>query len=200
MTHWCFLDNVPEMLALVRALGLQHRLQPSDDAARKRFVFRGGRLHALPGGPGEFLRSRLLTGPGKLRIALEPFARSRPGGDETIHGFASRRIGREAADVLIDSMVSGIFAGDARALSLRACFPRMWQLETDHGGLFRALFALRRQNRRQHGSAASGPQDPIGAPGGRLTSFRNGSEELIRALAAALGSSLRTEAAVERLE
>jgi oxygen-dependent protoporphyrinogen oxidase len=187
-----FLDSVPETLALVRDLGLEERVQVSDDRARRRFIFRHGRLHELPGGPGAFLASGLLSWPGKLRIAFEPFARRRPDDvDETIHAFASRRIGREAADVLIDSMVSGVFGGDARRLSLRACFPKMWQMETDHGGLFRALYALMRERRKARG--------PIGSPAGRLTSFKDGCEELIRALARQLGPVLRTRAEVASL-
>ena len=165
-------------------LGLRERIQRSDDRARRRFVFRHGRLHELPGGPGAFLASGLLSWPAKVRLAAEPWARSRPEGDETIHAFAARRIGSEAADVLVDSMVSGVFAGDPRALSLRACFPKMWQMETEHGGLFRALLARMRTKRVGRG-------DPLGAPLGHLTSFREGTEELVSALARGLGPALR---------
>jgi oxygen-dependent protoporphyrinogen oxidase len=179
-----FLDSVPETLALARDLGLAERVQRSDDRARRRLIFRDGRLHVLPGGPAGFLRSGLLSWRGKLRIAGEPFAASRPAEDETIHAVAARRIGREAADVLVGSMVSGVFAGDARALSLRACFPKMWQMETDHGGLFRALVAKVRERRVRRG-------DPLGSPLGTLTSFREGTEELVRAAAKGLGPSLR---------
>jgi oxygen-dependent protoporphyrinogen oxidase len=180
-----FLDNAPATLDLIREIGIEDRVQPSDDRARRRFIFRGGRLHPLPGGPTDFIGSGLLSWPGKLRIALEPFARRRPDEDETIHAFASRRIGGEAADVLIDAMVSGVFGGDARRLSLRACFPKMWQMETDHGGLFRALLARRRAHPRRNGEA-------IGSPLGRLTSFRGGSEDLVRGLVAHLGPVVRT--------
>ncbi len=168
-----------------RTLGLEARLQPSDERARTPLHLPRGPTAPLPGGPVAFLGSGLLSWSGKIRIALEPFARRRPEGDETIHAFATRRIGREAADVLIDSMVSGVFGGDARALSLRACFPKMWQMETDHGGLFRALLARRRQHPRRNGEA-------IGSPLGRLTSFRGGSEELVRGLVARLGDIVRT--------
>ena len=179
-----FLDSVPETLALARDLGLTGRLQASDARARRRFIYRGGRLHLLPGGPGSFLASGLLSWPGKLRIAAEPFARPRPEGDETIHAFAARRIGREAADVLVGSMVGGVFAGDSRELSLRACFPKMWEMETEHGGLFRALFARMRERRIRKG-------DAVGSPLGTLTSFCDGTEELVRAATASLGPALR---------
>jgi len=201
-----FLDNVPETLELVHALGLDGSIQVSDDSARKRFIFRGGVLHQLPEGPGAFVRSKLLSWRAKCRIAFEPFAAKRPDGDETIHAFASRRIGREPADILIDSMVSGIFAGDSRDLSLRACFPKMWQMETDHGGLFRAMLALRKAKRRGAGleslPPAQGPkrQAPMGSPTGTLTSFREGTEALVRALLRSLGGVVRTNVRVVRVE
>lgn len=179
-----FLDNAPATLALVEQLGLTPRLHVSDDAARRRFLYRNGRLHLLPSSPMGFVTSGLLSARGKLRVAAEPFAGARPEGDETIHAFASRRIGREAADVLIDAMVSGVFGGDARALSLRACFPRMWEMETEHGGLVKAFLAKRRSGRIRKA-------DGVGAPLGRLTSFLGGTEELVQRLAAALGGALR---------
>jgi oxygen-dependent protoporphyrinogen oxidase len=188
-----FLDSVPETLDLVRDLGLEGELEISHDRARKRYIFRRGRLHPLPGGPGAFLASELLSWPGKLRLALEPLARPRGEGDETIHAFASRRIGWEATEVLIDPMVSGVFGGDSRRLSLKACFPAMWQMEADHGGLFRALLArawAKRKSRRR---------EPVRAPLGRLTSFRGGTETLVRALARGRGEKLRTGVLVRGL-
>ncbi|MDO8837106.1 MAG: protoporphyrinogen oxidase [Vicinamibacterales bacterium] len=187
-----FLDNAPATLELVDQLGLGDRLHPSDDAARRRFLYRRGRMHELPGTPGGFIRTGVLSAAGKLRVAMEPFARRRPDGDETIHAFAARRIGYEAADVLIDAMVSGVFGGNARTLSLRACFPKMWQMETDHGGLVRAFIARRRAGRIRKA-------DGMGSPLGRLTSFLGGTEELVLALAASLGPALRLSTSVEAI-
>ena len=47
--------------------------------------------------------------------------------EESVFDFVSRRIGDEAARVLVDAMVSGIYAGDVRSLSLPATFPKMWR-------------------------------------------------------------------------
>lgn len=186
-----FLDNAPDTLRLVQEIGLQDRLLPSRDSARRRFIYSNGVLHEVPASPLAFLRSGLLSPAGKARIAWEPFARRRPVGDETIHDFAARRIGEQAASVMIDSMVSGIFAGDASALSLRACFPKMWQMETDYGGLFRALIATRKRRRKE---------DAVGAPAGRLTSFVGGMAELINALAESLGPAVRVSSPVVELQ
>lgn len=198
-----FLDNVPETLALVHDLGLDSRVQRSSDQARRRFIYHAGRLHEVPGGPVAFLASGLLSLRGKLRMAWEPFASPRPDGDETIHAFVTRRIGREAADVLIDPMVSGIFGGNARELSLAACFPKMAQMEADYGGLFKAMLGKMRERRAARQAAAanagSAPQ-PMGAPTGTLTSFTGGMQDLIDALVSRLGSSIATSAAARAVE
>ncbi|MGE5814702.1 MAG: protoporphyrinogen oxidase, partial [Acidobacteriota bacterium] len=176
-----FLDNVPETFRLVDDLGLNDRVVRSSDSARRRFIYRGGRLHEVPTGPHSFATSGLLSMTGKLRIAGEPWAAAAPAGDETIHAFATRRIGREAADALVDPMVSGIFAGNARELSLRACFAKMADMEEQYGGLFKAMLAKMRERRSKV---------DVG-PTGKLTSFVGGTQDLIDALACKLGPSLR---------
>jgi oxygen-dependent protoporphyrinogen oxidase len=65
-----FLDNAPATLKLVREIGLASRLLPSNDAARRRFIVRDGRLREVPTSVGAFLKTPLLSVPGKLRIAL----------------------------------------------------------------------------------------------------------------------------------
>ena len=182
-----FLDNAPETLRLVRQIGLERQLLPSRDAARKRYIFRQGRLHEVPASPAALLASRLLSPAGKVRLLCEPFSRRPAGDDESIHDFASRHVGGEAASVLVDAMVSGIFAGDAHALSLRACFPRMWEMESQHGSLVRALLATRKQ---RHAS------DTPGAPAGKLTSFINGMSALVEGLTEMLADAVRLDTRV----
>jgi protoporphyrinogen/coproporphyrinogen III oxidase len=202
-----FLDNAPATLALVRRLGLEHQIQRADETAARRYLYRGGRLHLLPSGPLSFLRSPVLSLRGRLRVFGEPFARSRPEGqDESVYDFAARRIGPEAASVLVDAMVSGVFAGNVHELSLQSAFPRMARMEAEHGGLVKAMVASVRQ-RRATKRAASADSDveesdatahaPIAraggpaGPGGTLTSFRSGLDTLVDGLARAAGDSLR---------
>jgi oxygen-dependent protoporphyrinogen oxidase len=59
----------------------------------------------------------------------------------------------------------------------------MVELERDYGGLFRALWHLGREKRRARRNPASGG---MGQPTGVLTSFREGSQFLVEALAASL--------------
>lgn len=190
-----FLDTVPDTLTLAASVGLGIALVPAAAQAEARYIVRGGRLRRVPSSPVAFLRSDLLPLGARLRVLGEPFARSRPEGvDESVAEFARRRIGPVAADVLVDAMVTGVFAGDARRLSLAATFPKMAAMEDEHGSLTRALVAKMRAAKR-NGRTSSGPA----GPGGTLTTFRDGMENLPRALAGRLGDRLLLEAPVERI-
>ncbi len=105
-----FLDNRPKTLEVAAKLSLPPLR--SNDNARRRFIYAGARLHKLPESPPAFLKSKLLSLPGKLRIIGELFAPKGQGDDETLESFAVRRLGREVFEMFIDPMASGIYAGD----------------------------------------------------------------------------------------
>ncbi|MCC6145805.1 MAG: protoporphyrinogen oxidase [Candidatus Hydrogenedentes bacterium] len=174
-----FLDREPLTLQWVEDLGLKDQLIQANEAASHRYVLKGNRLVEIKPPPA-FLFSPILSLRGKARLLCEPLIEPvKDDSPESIWHFAARRIGREAADTMVQAMVSGIFAGDAKQLSLQHCFPRMAQMEREYGSLFKALKA-----RKKGSTAAMGP-------GGTLTSFAGGIATLPRAVAAALGESLR---------
>jgi oxygen-dependent protoporphyrinogen oxidase len=192
-----FLDSKPQTLDLCRALGVENNLHRSNDNARKRFIYSGGELHQLPDGAPAFLKSRLISWPGKLRLAMEPtpFITAAPAAvDETLADFGRRRLGKEALDKLIAPMVSGIFAGDPETMSLISCFPRIAELEREYGGLIRAMIMLAKKKKKDvaEGKVVSS----AAGPGGVLTSFREGIQYLSDALAASLGDIVRPGVAV----
>ena len=152
-----FLDNKPSTLDLCDQLGLTGELVRADESAARRFVFLGDRLRELPASPGAFLRSDLLSVRGRLRVLAEPWVRGRPSNvpvgdagfaDESVYDFGVRRIGREATEKLLDTLVTGIHAGDPKLLSLPACFPRLAELEREHGSLIRAQKRLAKERKR----------------------------------------------------
>ena len=179
-----FLSREPETLALVDTLGLRDRLVEANAASRRRYIVRDGRLCLVPDSPTAFLTSSALSWRGKLRLLGEPWASGPPPREETVHEFATRRIGREAADMLVDAAVAGISAGDSHRLSVSAQFPMMTDMEREHGGLFRAMFA-----RRKRGQGPS-----------RLMGFDRGMSVLSGAAAARLGAALQVHEAVSRVE
>jgi len=192
-----FLDSSPPTIRLVDALGLQDELAPSSDATRVRWIVRDGRLRRLPAKPQQLLASDVLSLKGRLRVLAEPLqAARRDDADESVFDFARRRIGAEAAEVLVDAMVTGIYAGDPRRLSLEAAFPRLRALEREHGGLLRGMLALRKEKR---GGRAAAHGSALG-PAGVLTSFDTGMETLVQALAGVLGENLTCDTRLTRLE
>ena len=207
-----YLDNVAATPALVERLGLDGRTLRANERAAKRYLYRDGSLHLLPSGPVGFLRSPVLSMRGRLSVLLEPFARRKPADvDETIYEFASRRIGGEAASVLVDAMVSGVFAGNIHELSLAGTFPKMAAMEARHGSLLLAMVAAMRARRRarrdverrrargERVAELTRPGGPAG-PGGTLTSFDAGLELLVTTLISELGDVVRLGTGVRSVE
>jgi oxygen-dependent protoporphyrinogen oxidase len=190
-----FLDNSPATTTLVRRVGLEPRMLKAREQAARRFIFRKGRLREVPTGPQAFLTSSVLSPWGKLRVLCEPLVPPRRSPEtESVFAFAARRIGTPAARVLVDAMVSGVYAGDARRLELESTFPVMAEMESEHGGLFRAMLAKRKQSKTT-GKTTGGPA----GPGGTLTSFRDGLQDLIDSLADSLGPRLCLNCPVVRV-
>lgn len=176
-----FLSERPGTLDLVDELELGARVVGASETSKRRYVLYDGALQALPMSPPSFLTSSLLSLGAKLRVFAEPWAKPPPDREETVREFVTRRLGREVADVLADAAVTGIYAGDPARLSASACFSKMTKAEKEHGSLLRAMRAKR------------------GSSGGGLCSFRDGMEELPRALAARLEGRIRLRARVVEL-
>lgn len=189
-----FLDNEPALDRLIASAGLEK--QPADEASAHRFLVRGGRMREIHAHPAKFLGSGLMGPLGILRLAMEPWIKAkRDGEDETIWDFGARRLGRQAADRLIAPMVLGVFAGDAKRLSLPSAFPKMRAMEEEHGSLVRAMFAKKREARSE-GREAGGPAGPAGW----LTSFEGGLQQLPLRLAEAPDLEVHLDAPVSAIE
>lgn len=188
-----FLSKVPRTLELCREVGLE--AVAADASAKKRFVFSEGQLHKLPEKPPEFFASKLLSLPARFRVIGEIFSGRAKKLDETLAEFGTRHLGREAFEKLIDPMASGVFAGDARKMSLQSCFPRIHEVESEYGSLIRGLIKLQRAARKEGKKDTPGP-----GPGGILTSFDKGMSELTDTIAAGLGSRLRLNTRVQGVE
>lgn len=185
-----FLDREPLTLDWAERLGMTPRLVRANTAAAKRFVYRNGRLHQVKAPPGFFF-SPLLSVPGRLRLCCEPLIpQKKDDSPESIFAFAARRIGAEAAAVMVSAMVLGIYGGDAKQLSMEHCFPRMVNMERTYGGLFKALLAVKKQK---------GTASPMG-PSGTLTTFHGGIGELPKTAAAVLGDRVRYGVSADKVE
>ncbi|KAL6108729.1 ppox [Pungitius sinensis] len=126
-------------LNMVEDLGLEGELLPvtySHVASKNRYVYVNRRLHRMPSGMSGLLRTvPPFSRPLLLSVAGEILVRKGKGEDESIHSFVSRRLGKELADIAVDSLCRGVFAGDCRMLSVRSCFPALYHAEQRRGSL-----------------------------------------------------------------
>ncbi len=174
------LEGSAEVASLVEQVGLVPRRLYAADAAKQRYIVRGGRPVAMPTSPGSFVGTSLFSWRAKLALLGEPWRRrGAADGEESVADFVIRRLGREFLDYAINPFVGGVYAGDPRRLSVRHAFPKLHALEQEHGSLIRG--AVKRRN-------------TSGGPKGRIFSFPTGLAELPQAMAQSFGEDLRFRA------
>jgi oxygen-dependent protoporphyrinogen oxidase len=111
------LDWGPQRLRLTRHVTkLIHDAGLTDQVIRAPrgldlFVYRDGRLRAVPFSADAFLRSDIVSLRGKLRVLLEPFtAEARP--TERVSNYFTRKVGRELYETLIAPLYGGLYGSD----------------------------------------------------------------------------------------
>ena len=143
-----FQTGTGPVLALLRDLDLHDARIPASRDAARRYVFARGKLHRFPASPISMLSFGALSAAGRMRALAEPIVASRVSREETVHQFAERHIGEEAARVMAGAFVRGVYAGDARRLSADAAFPRVRELERKHRSLAAAMVKDRGRGER----------------------------------------------------
>ena len=141
----------------------------ANPSSKKRYIYRKGKLVALPLSPVEFLLSPFLSIGGKLRVLKEPFVPRSPKHEESIAEFVRRRFGREFLDYVVAPFVSGVYAGDPEELSVKYAVRKVHELEQKYGSVIKGAIKLK----------ALGPS-------GKLISFEGGNATLIRKLSEGL--------------
>ena len=161
-----FLSIKPAALDLIRELGLADQVIGSNDHLRVTYVRKRGRLVPLPDGLMMVVPTRilpLLTTPllswrTKLRMGMEllraPAATAR---DESVAEFVEEHYGAEAVDYLAEPLLSGIYGGDPRALSVTAVLPRFVELANRYGSLTKGVLAERAKAMRARAGAGAPP-------------------------------------------
>lgn len=206
----------PQATALAKELGLGGDLLSTNPDNRRYFVAWGDRLHPVPEGLvlgvptriGPLARSNLFSWGGKLRMAWERFVpprRFEGDDDEAIGDFATRRLGREAADRLVAPLLGGISGGDASDISVRASFPMLVDMESKYGSLMKGMLEQRKARAKAasaHGEKANGAGAKKAEPSA-FVSLRHGVGALTTALLerlAADGVTLRAGSGAVAIE
>ncbi|XP_029959396.1 protoporphyrinogen oxidase isoform X2 [Salarias fasciatus] len=149
-------------LNMVEDLGLGEELLPvpsSHVASQNRYLYVNQQLHKMPTGITGLLRTvPPFTRPLLFSIASEILVKKSENPDESVHSFVSRRFGKELADMAVDSLCRGVFAGDSRKLSVRSCFPPLFWAEQLRGSVVLGMLSS------SAGDPAAGPGAAV-APG-----------------------------------
>ena len=198
-----FITNVPWAVELCRRIGFEENLLQTSRDHRGALVVHQGRLHKIPAGfqlmaPTrlvEMLRSPLLSPLGKLRLAAERFVpRRKDGADESLAEFATRRLGPEVFERLVQPLAGGIYTADAEQLSVAAALPQFVRMEQDYGSLIRGARKLR-------GDQDATDDTSGGARYGLFVAPRDGMTSWVNALASQLSSeTIRLGARVDTLQ
>jgi oxygen-dependent protoporphyrinogen oxidase len=152
----CFLYEKPWALALCEKLGLGDRVLNTNEN-RRVFILSKGKLHELPEGfmlmiPTSFMpfiKSSLISWPGKVRMATDLFIpKRRSNQEESLAEFVRRRLGKEALEKIAEPLVAGIHAGTPETMGLKSTFPRFIQMEEEYGSLIRGMLARRKVARK----------------------------------------------------
>lgn len=125
----------PLLLELISELGLEPKLLFSSADAKRRFLWKNGKL-----------RSPQSSWPSLLWAAFREafFTPARLIDDESIYEFAARRFGPKIAADFFDPLTLGIYGGDIHKLSIRSCFPAFWLAEQREGSVVRSFFKKKR--------------------------------------------------------
>ncbi len=158
-----FLSAKPAALDLIGELGLAGEVIGSNDYSRKTYIWKRGRLVPLPEGlmmmvPTKIMplvTTPLLSWGTKLRMGLELLHAPKPhGDDESVAEFIEEHYGAEAVDYLAEPLLSGIYGGNPRELSVTSVLPRFVTLAQQYGSLTRGVLAERAKAARNHHAAA----------------------------------------------
>ena len=180
------LNNRPALKILFDSLAITPIT--ANAASHKRFILRDQQIHALPMGPGEFIRTPLFKAAGKWRLLLEPFI-GRATKEESVAQFVERRLGKEFLDYAINPFISGVYAGDPDKLSARAATSKVYALERDYRSMMIGAIAKTLFHKHRGGAG----------PSGGMISFDKGMQYLADTLADKLKAELHTGISVDQL-
>lgn len=171
----------PTILRLAKDIDMIDDLVVSNPSL-SRLVYWEGNLCALPGKWGDLARFSLLSWPGKVRagLGLLGFIAPKPDQEETVAEFATRHLGSEAFERVIDPFVSVVYSGDSKKLSMKAALKKYKALEdigATNGLLDGAIVTVQQLNAEREMNADRDADLPS-VPGGSVCSFKDGLQSM----------------------
>jgi len=181
------------LVRLIEDLSLSQEVVVAEKEANQRIIwdYQENGLYTIPSSVVPFLLS------GKSRkwfytMMKEPFKARNVREDETIHDFVARRFDENIATNLIGSIVVGIYGGSSKKLSIKSCFPRIYNYEIQRGSVIKGLV-------REPSSYYDSELCKFIKSSGRTFSLKNGIETLPVSIFNRHKDSIRTNSKVEKI-
>lgn len=186
--------NGLKTLQLIEDLKLENEVIIANPEAQNRFIYKNQKLEMFPRGIYSFLKSPLMKGVfsalcrdlfGKVKSSVK---------DETIYEFMKRRFSQDFAENLFDPLTSGICAGDISKLSLKSCFPSIYEFDVHFGSVIKGMMLTKN------------PDDQFLSPFIKklkktsMFSFKRGMQTLTHALSRQLKDHILYESKIKKLE
>jgi oxygen-dependent protoporphyrinogen oxidase len=174
----------PEVIDLFEDLKDECKLEIANSASSKRLIWKGGRWHAMPSGPGSAISTPLFSLKDKFRVLGEPFRKPGTNPNESLADLVKRRLGKSFLDYAIDPFILGIYAGDPQYIVPKYALPKLYNLEQNYGSFIGGAIKKRKEPKDENQKKATG----------KIFSVEGGLEELIKALVRKIGrENIRTE-------
>ncbi|WP_073170202.1 protoporphyrinogen oxidase [Tangfeifania diversioriginum] len=146
----------PEVAELLEELKDDCTLEPADETAKSRWIWKNGKWWPLPSGVKTGITTPLFTLPDKLRLLTEPFRKKGENPSESLAGLVLRRMGKSFLDYAIDPFILGIYSGDPHQLVTKYAFPKLYNLEQDYGSFIGGAMKKARQPKNERDKKATG--------------------------------------------
>ncbi len=170
--------STPELVELFDNLKGYCELEPANEEAEKRWIWKKGRWHALPSGLLSAVSTPLFTLKDKFGILAEPFRKPGTNPDECLADLVRRRLGESYLNYAVDPFISGIYAGDSEKLITRFALPKLYNLEQNYGSFIRGAIKKKKEPKTELEKRATK----------KVFSVKGGLQNLIHALTQGISS------------
>ena len=171
---------------LIHSLGLDTEVLFANRAAASRYVIINRVPTRLPTGMIDMVRTSVGRELAR-KIVSEPFRHRSGTGDESVSSFFARRAPSPLVDKLADALVSGIWGGDPKQLSICRTFPELLEAERTYGSCLVGGVASMFQKKKRPKIRG-------------LCSLKNGLESLVTAIQSQLRMQVAMETSVRSID
>jgi oxygen-dependent protoporphyrinogen oxidase len=155
----------PEVVELFEDLKGLCELEIANPRAKSRWIWKKGKWHALPSGPGlAAITTPLFTIKDKFRILGEPFRKKGADEHESVADMVERRLGKSFLQYAVDPFISGIYAGDPEKLITKYALPKLYTLEQNYSSFIKGAVKKRKEPKSERDKKAT--REVFSAKGG----------------------------------